>query len=247
MYLSANNTGLNAAANAVNSGKNINAPAGVKTTAQAANEALTAKAGTSSGMGQKDFLTLFTTQLKCQDPLDPVKNEAFVAQLAQFSQLEATTTMSETLKAYVDSMSGERMMSSTSMIGKTVAVPDAAAVVTADGKAAQGFVSLPTGAEGVKLEVFDAKGKLVANQIMGSQPIGDMPWVWDGSGDNGSKVPDGNYFFKATVISQGKTTNPSVSVLSTVTGVNQQADKTVMLEVAGGKSVKLTEVQRIGS
>jgi hypothetical protein len=36
-------------------------------------------------------------------------------------------------------------------------------------------------------------------------------------------------------------------VLSTVTGVNQQADKTVMLEVAGGKSVKLTDVQRIGS
>ena len=101
MYLSANNTGLNAAANAVNSGKNINAPAGVKTTAQAANEALTAKAGTSSGMGQKDFLTLFTTQLKCQDPLDPVKNEAFVAQLAQFSQLEATTSMADTLKAYV--------------------------------------------------------------------------------------------------------------------------------------------------
>jgi flagellar hook assembly protein FlgD len=170
-----------------------------------------------------------------------------VAQPAQFSQLEATTTMSETLKAYVDSMSGERMMSSTSMIGKTVAVPDAAAVVTEGGKPSQGFVSLPTGAEGVKLEVFDAKGKLVANQILGSQPIGDMPWVWDGSGDNGAQVPVGNYFFKATVISQGKTSNPSVNVLSTVTGVKQQADKTVMLEVAGGKSVKLTDVQRIGS
>jgi len=246
MMTLATSNSLNAAAATANAGSKIKAPAGVKTTADAANEALTAKAG-SNGMGQKDFLTLFTTQLKCQDPLDPVKNEAFVAQLAQFSQLEATTTMSETLKAYVDSMSGERMMSSTSMIGKTVAVPDAAAVITADGKAAQGFVNLPTGAEGVKLEVFNAKGQLVANQIMGSQAIGDMPWVWDGSGDNGAKVPDGNYFFKATVISQGKTTNPSVNVLSTVTGVKQQADKTVMLEVAGGKSVKLTDVQRIGS
>ena len=39
-------------------------------------------------MGQSQFLTLFTTQLKNQNPLDPVKNEAFVAQLAQFSQLE---------------------------------------------------------------------------------------------------------------------------------------------------------------
>ena len=39
---------------------------------------------TSTTMDQGAFLTLFTTQLKNQNPLDPVKNEAFVAQLAQF-------------------------------------------------------------------------------------------------------------------------------------------------------------------
>ena len=244
MTLSTNNS-LNAAAATANAGSKINAPSGIKTTADAANEALTAKTG-SNGMGQKDFLTLFTTQLKCQDPLDPVKNEAFVAQLAQFSQLEATTSMSETLKNYVDSMAGERMMSSTSMIGKTVAVPNAPAIITPGGKPAQGFVSMPTGAEGVKFEVYNDKGQAVASQIMGSQPIGDMPWAWDGTTDGGAQVPAGVYTFKATVISQGKTSNPAVNVLSTVTGVNQQADKTVMLEVAGGKSVKLTDVQRIG-
>ena len=241
MSLSTNNS-LTAAAQTAN--KKINAPAGLKTTADAANEALAAKE--SSSMGQKDFLTLFTTQLKCQDPLDPVKNEAFVAQLAQFSQLEATTSMDQTLKTYVESMAGERMMSSTNMIGKTVAVADAPAVIAGD-KPAQGFVSLPNGAEGVKFQVYNDRGQLVATQIMGAQKMGDMPWTWDGSDDAGNKVAEGNYFFKATVISQGKTTTPSVNVLSTVTGVNQQADKTVMLEVAGGKSVKLTDVQRIGS
>jgi flagellar basal-body rod modification protein FlgD len=246
MTLSTTNS-LNAAAATANAGSKIKAPAGLKTTTDAANEALMAKSGTSAAMGQKDFLTLFTTQLKCQDPLDPVKNEAFVAQLAQFSQLEATTSMDQTLKNYVESMAGERMMSSTSMIGKTVSVPDAPAIITPGGKPVQGFVSLPTGAEGVKFEVFNAKGQMVTSQIMGSQPIGDMPWAWDGTNESGAQVPAGNYSFKATVISQGKTSNPSVNVLSVVTGVNQQADKTVMLEVAGGKSVKLTDVQRIGS
>ena len=241
MSLSTNNS-LSAAAQTAN--KKINAPAGIKTTADAANEALAAKE--SSSMGQKDFLTLFTTQLKCQDPLDPVKNEAFVAQLAQFSQLEATTSMDQTLKTYVESMAGERMMSSTNMIGKTVAVPDAPAVIQGD-KPAQGFVSLPNGAEGVKLEVFNDKGQLMATQVMGTQKMGDMPWIWDGSNDAGNKVPDGNYFFKATVVSQGKTTTPPVNVLSTVKGVNQAIDKSIMLEVASGKSVKLTDVQRIGS
>jgi flagellar basal-body rod modification protein FlgD len=241
MSLSTNNS-LTAAAQTAN--KKINAPAGLKTTAGAANEALAAKE--SSSMGQKDFLTLFTTQLKCQDPLDPVKNEAFVAQLAQFSQLEATTSMDQTLKTYVESMAGERMMSSTNMIGKTVAVADAPAIIAGD-KTAQGFVSLPNGAEGMKLQVYNDRGQLVATQIMGAQKMGDMPWTWDGSDDAGNKVADGNYFFKATVISQGKTTTPSVNVLSTVTGVNQAIDKSIMLEVAGGKSVKLTDVQRIGN
>jgi len=69
-------------------------------------------------MGQTEFLKLFTTQLQNQNPLDPVKNEAFVAQLAQFSQLEATTNMSTSLNNMVSSMSGERMLSGAALIGK---------------------------------------------------------------------------------------------------------------------------------
>jgi flagellar basal-body rod modification protein FlgD len=240
-----NKTSLNSAAATVNAANSspIKAPAGVKTTAEAANEALNAKTG--NNMGQKDFLTLFTTQLKNQDPLDPVKNEAFVAQLAQFSQLEATTTMAQTLTNYVNSMDGERMMSSTSMIGKTVAVPDAPGILV-DGQIIQGLINLPTGADGVKIQVANQKGQVVATQILGPQGIGDMPLFWNGTDDSGNVLPNGSYSFKATVLSQGKTTNPSISILSKVTGVNQTQDKTILLEVAGGKSVKLTDVQRIG-
>ena len=42
-----------------------------------------------SELDRDAFLKLFTTQLKNQNPLDPMENEAFVAQLAQFSSLEA--------------------------------------------------------------------------------------------------------------------------------------------------------------
>ena len=48
---------------------------------------------TNEDMGKQEFLTLFTAQLQNQNPLEPVKNEAFVAQLAQFSQLEALTNI----------------------------------------------------------------------------------------------------------------------------------------------------------
>jgi flagellar basal-body rod modification protein FlgD len=154
--------------------------------------------------------------------------------------------MSQTLTDYVNSMAGERMMSSTNMIGKTVAVPDAPGVLV-DGESIQGLINLPTGAEGVKVQVANNKGQVVATQILGAQPIGAMPLFWDGTDDAGNALPNGNYSFKATVLSQGKTSNPSVNILSRVTGVNQSADKTILLEVAGGKSVKLTDVQRIGA
>ena len=57
-------------------------------------------------MGQREFLLLFTTQLQNQNPLDPMDNEAFVAQLAQFSQLEATVSMSDSIESMVDTFKG---------------------------------------------------------------------------------------------------------------------------------------------
>ena len=75
---------------------------------------------TNEQMGQTEFLTLFTTQLKNQNPLDPVKNEAFVAQLAQFSQLEATTAMKTSMQNLVNSLANDRLLGATSLIGKTV-------------------------------------------------------------------------------------------------------------------------------
>jgi flagellar basal-body rod modification protein FlgD len=50
-------------------------------------------------LDQGDFLKLLTTQMTTQDPTDPVDNKEMVAQMAQFSSLQATTEMSETLKA----------------------------------------------------------------------------------------------------------------------------------------------------
>ena len=220
-------------------------PTSIKTTADAANAALTAKTGTAGGMGQKDFLTLFTTQLKNQDPLDPVKNEAFVAQLAQFSQLEATVTMSQTLNDFVTSMSGERMMSSANLIGKTVSVPDGPAILVG-GVPVEGVVNLPNGADGVKFDVYDSRGALVRSQILGPQTVGNMTWSWDGKNDAGDAAANGTYKFKATMVSQGKTTSPAVSTMAYVTSVSQDVDKSMLLQVQGGKTLKLADVQRIG-
>jgi flagellar basal-body rod modification protein FlgD len=226
----------------VNTAWTTSVPTGITTTAAAAEAALTAK---KSNMGQSDFLTLFTTQLKNQDPLDPVKNEAFVAQLAQFSQLEATTNMSTTLKDFVDSQAGQNIVTGASLIGKTMSVPEAPAILSG-GKPIKGTINLPSGADGVKIQVLNEKGVLVATNILGAQRVGEMAFFWNGADDQGAPLPDGTYRFVASAVSKGLTSQPPVSTAAMITGVSQDAAKTTLLQIQGGKTVKLSDVTTIG-
>jgi flagellar basal-body rod modification protein FlgD len=201
----------------------------------------------STEMGQNQFLTLFTTQLKNQNPLDPMKNEAFVAQLAQFSQLEATTAMKNSLDSMVSSMKSDRMLAGSSLIGRKVAVPDGPATLLS-GQPVTGSVDLPTGADGVKFEVYNDKGQLVRSQILGAQTAGSMNLSWDGLDDNGQAMADGNYRFKVTASSNGVASTPTVNTLSTVRSVSSAgtADDAWLLGVDGGKTISLSDVKRIG-
>jgi len=142
-------------------------PSGIMTSAQykAQQEAAAAAKGTK--MGQTEFLTLFTTQLKNQDPLDPVKNEAFVAQLAQFSQLEATTAMRTSMDGLVSTLGNQRFYNAASLIGKTVAVPDGPVTVT-DTSVSQGVFNLPAGANPDVTLGDDVAGVTSTSELRGS-------------------------------------------------------------------------------
>ena len=202
---------------------------------------------TSTTMDQGAFLTLFTTQLKNQNPLDPVKNEAFVAQLAQFSQLEATTAMKTSMDTMVSNMQADRMMSGAALIGRKVAVPDGLAV-NANGQSVDATIALPAGADGLQVDVMDESGSVVRTMIMGPQTAGDAQINWDGTDNTGTPLPDGNYRFAAKATALGKTSPVTVNTMSVVTGVSNAgtADNTWLLQVAGGKTINLVDVKRVG-
>ena len=201
---------------------------------------------TNNTMDQGAFLTLFTTQLKNQNPLDPVKNEAFVAQLAQFSQLEATTAMKTSMETMVKSLDGDKMLAGAALIGRRVAVPNGPLTLLG-GQPVEANVDLPTGADGVQMLVFNDKGQQVRKQIFGAQPIGTMRLSWDGMSDGGAPMPDGTYTTQVLASSMGKAIQPTVNSLATVRSVSNSgtADKAWILEVDGGKSVNMADVKRI--
>lgn len=197
-------------------------------------------------MGKQDFLTLFTAQLKNQNPLDPVKNEAFVAQLAQFSQLEALTNMQGSLDKFVTAMSAERLLGGVSMIGRKVAVTDAVTPLE-QGGVIDASVDLPQGASGISLVVYDSQGRPVQELIGGARNPGTASLSWDGLDAMGNPAPAGYYRLKATAVVNGKTVDVPVSTYNTVRAITTNPlDGSVSLDVDGGKTVRLTDVQRVG-
>ncbi len=196
-------------------------------------------------MGKQDFLTLFTAQLKSQNPLDPVKNEAFVAQLAQFSHLEATTNMQTALENFVGSMSNQNLYNSASLIGRRVAVTDAP-LSYYPGDTPQASIDLSDAASGITVNISDAKGNVVRQLTAGAQAAGTAHFSWDGMDDAGNPVPAGQYQFSGSAVINGRNTPVSVSTLATVQSVNANPlDGSLTLSLSGGGTLPMSQVKRI--
>lgn len=222
-------------------------PSNIKTTAQAKTEAeQKALTGDGGAMGQTAFLTLFTTQLKSQNPLDPMNNEAFVAQLAQFSQLEATTKMSDNVQNLVASMSNDRMSSASGLIGKKVAIPDGKAILT-NAQPVDGVVTLDKDVDSISLKVFASDGTLIRTGDVGPQKKGDFHFAWDGKDSNGAAVADGVYRISANVTSFGKSSKATVSTMAPVRTVTTDATTGEMqVEFDDGSTQSISQVKRVG-
>jgi flagellar basal-body rod modification protein FlgD len=80
-----------------------------------------------SGIGMQDFLKILLTQLTFQDPLKPMDNQEFMAQIAQFTSLEQTQQTNRKLDAL---LSTQASLQSVGLIGRTVDVSTTSGVAT---------------------------------------------------------------------------------------------------------------------
>jgi flagellar basal-body rod modification protein FlgD len=235
------------ATGAADSTSTYTAPSNIKTTAQAKKDAENAILnGDGGAMGQSAFLTLFTTQLQNQNPLDPMNNEAFVSQLAQFSQLEATTKMSDSLGTLVSSMTTDRMTTAASLIGKKVSVPNGQAFLN-NGEAVAGSVALENDVDNISIKVYAADGSLIRSGEIGAQKKGEFPFTWDGMNDAGTAAVDGKYRIEATITRFGAQSKAPVSTLANVRSITTDAATGDMqVELGDGSTMSLSEIKRVG-
>jgi flagellar basal-body rod modification protein FlgD len=148
-------------------------------------------------MGKDAFLKLLVAQLQNQDPLDPMENGEFVAQLAQFSSLEGIKNLGVSVDGMAANMTSMQNLSTSSLIGRYVLVDGNGFELSEDVAVTIGY-SIEENAAKVKISIYDELGRQVRQVELGKTEFGQHALVWDGTADDGALMPPGRYNFNVT-------------------------------------------------
>ena len=199
----------------------------------------TASAATGGTLTESDFLTLLTTQLENQDPLNPQNPSDFAAELAQFSTASGVQTLNSTLGA------GSGVQAA-NLVGKNVAV-SGNALILANGSA-QGAFNLSGAASDVKVTITNASGSVVDVVDLGAMGAGSQNFSWNGQSLTGAAQSSGTYSYslKAASASSANTVTATPYAVAPVTSVVMGGTSGPMLDLGGGLApVALSSVQEV--
>ena len=90
------------------------------TTGTAATPAPAAKTEATNALGQDAFLKILVTQMKHQDPMEPLKDTEFIGQMAQFTSLEQLTNLNKTMTQFVSNQGSSSLADYAHLIGTSV-------------------------------------------------------------------------------------------------------------------------------
>ena len=196
----------------------------------------------SASATQDRFMKLLITQMKNQDPLNPMDNAQVTSQLAQLSTVSGIDKLNTTMGTLKDSYQSSQALQATSLIGHGVLVPGSTTNL-ADGKAVLGM-DLPGAADKVTVTIRDGSGNAIRKIELGPQAAGTLPLGWDGKTDKGAVAANGQYSFDVSATSAGAAIKATTLSYDQVGSVSTGAAGT-KLNLTGGGSAALADVREI--
>ncbi|HWX51593.1 MAG TPA: flagellar hook assembly protein FlgD [Roseomonas sp.] len=204
-----------------------------------------------SGNSSEDydrFLKLLTAQMKYQDPMQPTDPTQFVAQLAQFSQVEQQTKSNTYLKSILDAVSGSaNLAENAALLGRTVQTQLSQITLSSTGATMPLTAQVNAGTlSGTRLEVLDASGNVVRKVSLNS---GTTELTFDGKDSNGIALAAGTY--KVRVVGEdasgARQSAGMVSNSGKITELRRGADGGISLLLENGAQVSAAEISRLGT
>ncbi|MDB5503148.1 MAG: flagellar biosynthesis protein FlgD [Tardiphaga sp.] len=186
------------------------------------------------------FLTLLTTQLQNQNPLDPLDTNQFTQQLVQFAGVEQQLKSNDQLKTLVALQKSAAATEALVYVGNTVAVDGS---TTKFDTSATWNLSAAKDTTSSTVSITNAAGNTVYSGNFALKS-GGSSFVWDGKGNDGTQYPPGTYKLTAT----GKDQNGQTVAISTeVQGMVDSADLSASpaLLSIGGANYTVDQVKRV--
>ncbi len=203
--------------------------------------------GTSSGgtqsLGEQDFLTLMTAQLKNQDPMQPMDNSQMLSQLAQFSTVSGITALQTSFSTLSSALTSNQTLQASSLIGHSVMVPGS--TMAFDGSnAVKGGASVSSSGD-LQINITDASGQVIRNIDLGVQSAGLSNFQWDGKDNSGNTVAAGNYSFTANVVNGTQAQAATGLVSGNVNSISVGSTGALTLNLQGIGPVAISQVQQV--
>ena len=168
---------------------------------------------------QSSFLTMLTTQLKNQDPLNPMDNAELTSQLAQINMVSGISQLNTTLNSLISDSTTSQALQAAALTGHSVLVEGSSLTLGTSG--ALGGYELASAADTVTVQVKNSSGEVVRTLTESNQSAGVHDFVWDGNNDSGVAQTTGAYTFTATATQGTSSITTTALTLGTVDGVLQ--------------------------
>jgi len=186
------------------------------------------------------FLTLLTTQLQNQNPLDPLDTNQFTQQLVQFAQVEQQLKQNDQLATLISLEKSAAATTALAYVGQTVAVNGQTAALKSGQATWTLQVPKPANAT-VTVTSSTGQNVYTGSYAMGA---GTQNFTWDGKDNNGVQWPDGNYTISVTA---KDASGQAVAIPTEVQGLVDSVDLTQTPPTLsiGGQSFTIDKIKRV--
>lgn len=198
--------------------------------------------GEEQELGKSAFLELMIAQLDNQDPLEPAKNEDFIAQLAQFSSVEGIQNLNDSVNGMVNAMQSSLSLQAASLVGRSVLAPTETALY--EEQTLGGSINLTDSVSSLQVDIQSSDGVLLRQLELGPQTAGITRFAWDGQDASGNEMPAGMYQISAFADIAGERQALSTNLPNRVAGVTL-GERGVIANLVGGSEVSTLDIKEI--
>lgn len=201
------------------------------------------QATTDSSLGPDAFLRLLVTQIRNQDPMQPMDTEGMMQQLTQLTSVERLVAIDDRLASLSVATAGMANSQAADLVGRTVEA-DSSRLVIGDGESVTGAFHLNAPAADAEVEIRDAEGRVVRTLHTGPRAVGNATFTWDGKLEDGTPAPAGQYQISVSATNaEGGPVSSELRVRGTVDAIHYDGGYPV-LEIDGAE-VMMGDVRTI--